>query len=230
MEYKLSIIDGQIVAFCKTNDFTTQVRQAVNDELFWRMILQKYSVDSIVQAELNTQVPVRVQYEVQSIVPKIVRDQLDNYTKIEIPSHVAKSMSEQISGFLNNHNQMTQLLLEHSNTLNSQLEISATQTLDRLTNEEKYHEVTNSHLSNITKRFDQQIIEFSKVTQAQLVRHQSIFNDELIKMQQQVNKEIQALAEASDKLVEMEHQLSIFKWLVSGMAVVFIGGLFFMRD
>ena len=50
-------INGQIVAFCKTNDFTNYVRQSINNEMFWRDLLQRYSITDMVQSELNNKLP-----------------------------------------------------------------------------------------------------------------------------------------------------------------------------
>lgn len=201
-------INGQIVAFCKTTDFTQYVRQAINNEMFWRELLQRYSISDMVRTELNNTVPRQVKNEAQNIIGPLVRDQLDNYTKIQIPSHVAKSLSEQITGFLNNHVQMNQILINHSSSLNQQLYNSATETLARVVNEEQYHQVTSAHLNAMNTRFDNYINDLQKKTESLLASYDQRFNQKLQDIQNQVNKELESLVQTNIKVKEQETKIN----------------------
>ncbi len=235
-QFELAVINGQIVAYCQTNDFTTAVRRAVNDEMFWRDLLQKYNVTSTVQNELTRYLPSAVQLEANKIVGSMVQSQLDNYTKIQIPSHVAKCLAEQITGFLNHHTQMNEILEKHSKDLNGKLSVSAKKTLDEVTNEPQYHKVTESHLDNMTKRFEAKMKELDSQSSSQLSQQQSTFNSALATMKKQVTDEVQALKDANTKLGEQERkindlrgELMMFKWAFGAMAVVTMVGFYFIK-
>ena len=226
---EVGIVNGQIVAYCKTSDFTTRVRQAVSDEMFWRDLLQRYNVD--------LQIPNQVKYQVQNIVPKIVQEQLDNYTKIQIPSHVAKNMAEQVTGFLNNHNQMNQILLEHSLKLNEQLTNSAKDTLDRVTNEEQYHQVTNSHLKNMNNRFEDVMKSIENNATLQLDNQNKVFYNNMKDMHDRVAAEIKTLKETNEKLKDVEKtvnnlegELFILKGVVFGLICGTLSLAYFMKS
>ena len=212
-------VNGQIVAFCKTNDFTTYVRQAINNEMFWRDLLQRYSITDMVQSELNNKLPNQVRVEAQ----KVIREDMDNYTRIQLPSHVAKSLSEQISGFLNNNSQMNEILSKHSSSLNQQLTSSATNTLNRVTNEEQYHLVTSSHLKNMEQRFDNWIIGLNKRA-TELEKEITIkFNSNLESMKQQVANELQTLTDTTKTVTRLEQEISTLKWALGLLGVGTVG-------
>lgn len=228
--YQPSYEFGQIVAFCKTPDFTTAVRQAVNNEMFWRDLFQKYNLGSDIQNELDRKLPSSVKHEVMNFVPNMINQQLDNYTKIQIPSHVAKNLSEQITGFLNNHTVMQNILEGHSKKLNEDLEVSAKNTLDRVTNEDQYHQVTNSHLDNMEKRCTKQIKEFKDISKGLIKSQENTFTDKLKNMQSQVNKEIETLKNTNNlldiqgkKIEYLESQLSSLKWIFVGITAISVG-------
>ena len=204
-------VNGQIVAFCKTTDFKTYVKNVINDELFWRELLQRYSITSTVQNEvkneLNDKLPSRVSHEANRIVNKMVdeqnkklEDKLNNYTQFQIPSHVSKSLQDQISGFLNNNVQMTQILSHHSNSLNTQLYNSATSILTGLVNEDQYHQVTTAHLSAMNVRFDQnmQIVNLNSTNQLQ--QNDVVFKNQLSSITKQVDDKLSAISDANRRI------------------------------
>lgn len=214
--YDLAVVNGQIVAFCKTNDFTESVRRAVNDEMFWRDLLQKFSIKDLIQTEVTNRVP----NEVRNIVPNIVNQQLDNYTRIQIPSHVAKNLAEQITGFLNNHVQMQNILENHSKKLNEDLYVSAKSTLDRLTNEEQYHSVTKSHLENMDKRYNSEIDIFKGISKGLLKSQENTFVDSLESMKNQVNKETENIRNIDNECKSLRAEITTMKWLAGSLFVV----------
>ena len=55
-EIKVVNLNGQLVAFCKTSDFKTYVRDAINDQMFWTNMLQNYSINNLVQSEIKDKV------------------------------------------------------------------------------------------------------------------------------------------------------------------------------
>ena len=227
---ELGIVNGQIVAYCKTPDFTEQVRNAINNEMFWRDILQRYSVSDLVKQELNSTIPQKVRDEARIIVGSMVQTQLDNYSKINLPAHVSEALSKQLSGFLNDSSRMNQILSEHSNKLNQELASSAATTLARVANEEQYHEVTRAHLGAMTDRFNTVMKDIQTKHTDQLNSQDRLFQQKLESIQKQVTDEIKDLKTANTKLLEQERtitdlQTNLF-WtkLITGATFV-VGGL-----
>jgi len=207
-------LNGQLVAFCKTTDFKTSVQKAIDDKLFWHDLLQRYSIENMVQNELNTKIPQQVKSEANKVVKdlvkdqnQLVKDQLENYTKFQIPSHVAKALSEQIANFLNNNVQMNQILSQHSVGLNQQLYNSATDILTKVVNEDQFHQVTNLHISAANTRFDEALIKQNSDANKQFALQDKTFSSKLSDMQKQVNSEIQSLTSANEKIRDQQSKL-----------------------
>ena len=206
--------NGQLVAFCKTTDFKTSVKDAIDDKLFWRDLFERYSVVSTVHNELNSKVPPMVKSETNKIIKeltrdqtKLVNDQLENYTKFQIPSHVAKALTDQITSFLNNNVQMNQILSQHSVSLNQQLYNSASDTLTKVANEDQYHQVTNLHISAANLRFNEALIKQNSDANNQFAAQDKTFSNKVNEMQKQVNSEIQTLTTANEKIRDQQSKL-----------------------
>lgn len=233
-------VNGQIMAFCKTSNFTQAVRGAVNDEMFWRDLLHRYNVQSEVHNEIERTLPNKVSSEAQKIVSRMVSEQLENYTKFQIPSHVSKALADQVTGFLNNHTQMTQLFNEHSQKLNMQLYNSAQDTLHKIVNEPQYHQVTNAHIAAVKTQYEDSLRAINTEASNQLVHNDGIFKSQLETMNKRVNDEIRTLNETNQKLTEVNKQIDELKkengslrwtlYLVTGAFTLFTGvGLFMMK-
>lgn len=201
-------LDGQIAGFCKTSDFKRYVRDAINDEMFWRNILQTYSISSMVQTELTNSVPIRVQNEANKIINKMVDERLDNYTKFQIPSHVSKALSEQIAVFLNNNAHMNQILETHSASQNMQLYSSAMETLHKVVNEPQYHMVTNAHIDAMKTKYDESLLTINKNAEQQVLSNESKFNLQIESFKHQVNSETALLTETRVKLSQAETRIA----------------------
>ena len=153
------------------------------------------------------------------IVSEMVRDQLDYYSTTKLP--------EQITLYLNNHLLMDHILREHSNTLTQKLQITAKETLDRLTNEDKFHDITNSYINNIDIRFNTRLEELERGSNLQLYNQNIFFNEELKKMHNKVNRETHALSESNEKLRKLENQVDNVCALAG--AAIIIGGIYYSR-
>ena len=207
-------VNGQIVAFCQTNDFEKYVKKVINDELFWRDLFQTFNIKPLVQNELNDKVPTLVKNEANKVIKeltkdmnKLVKDQLDNYTQFQIPSHVSKALADQITGFLNNNTQMNQILIQQSNALNQQLYNSATDILTKLVNEEQYHQLTNLHISAINSKCDEALKNQQGDANRQLSSQDRTFNLKLNQMQQQVSSELVTITQANEQIKEQKSKL-----------------------
>jgi len=144
-------IKAILVKFCEEDKFKRYVRDALNDKLFWRDILQTYQISSQVTTQVSELVPSIVKSETKDLkhnINKSVKEKIET-----LPAVILKELHTQIPTYLTNNAQMQQILSGHSQQLNTVLYDTAQQTLNRLTNEEQYHMVTNSHIANMTQRF-----------------------------------------------------------------------------
>lgn len=196
----LTNINGQLVAFCKTSDFKSYVRSAINDEMFWRDILQRYSVQSLVRDELNNSLPSQVRLEADCIVNKLVNDKLKDYTQFQIPSHVAKALSEQVTRFLNNNVQMNQILAQQSASLNHSLSESAAATLHRVVNESTFHETTRLHVAAQKQIYDEKLKEISDSALKQLYQQEDRFKHKMTEMEEKITGKLVLLDSANEKI------------------------------
>lgn len=213
-------INGQLVAFCQTTDFKTYVRKAVNDELFWRDILNTYSISSMVQNELNNKLPTQVKSETLLVVNKMVSeqntkvsDQLESYTRIQIPSHVSKALQDQMTGFLNNHVQMNQILAQHSEnlkqnfmqysaSLDQNLRDSAARALSEVTNDPQHYALAQQHITIQNQKFEIALVNQNKQFNDNLIAHNGQINEYVKKVNEHVNRELQTVTEANKKVEE----------------------------
>ena len=206
-------INGTLVAFCQTSDFKKYVRDAVNNEMFWRTLLDTWRIDSKIKDEVNNQLSntnkIRdiAKTEAHSVTDKLVKNQLDNYTMFQIPSHVSKALSEQITGFLNNNIQMNQILSQHSQNQNQSLYNSAMETLNRIVNEPQYHMVTTAHLGAIDMKFNKSLQCIEERANSELARHTESFNNQLHEFNKKVANELKIVTETNTRMNNIERQV-----------------------
>lgn len=193
--------EKEIAAFCKKEIFKQCVRQAINDELFWKDILQKYSVASIVREEMAREIPGKVKTEVGYIVPDLVEKKLNNFIANPLAAHIAKELNNQVPAFLANNYQMQQILASHSTNLNGILERAANDILNRIVHDPTHHELAQQHLQAIDAKGEAKIAEVNTRCQQMMVDHGYNFNTQVSAMKKQCDAE---LSELKDKLQKME--------------------------
>jgi hypothetical protein len=157
--------------FSQKREFTKAVREAVNDELFWRNLLEKYDLSK----------------KQEKKVKKLVQEQLDQYTNNQIPSHVSKNFSL----FLNNNIALNLILREHEEKLRNELTVKAREILDQITNEEQYQQVTTSCLRNMENRFKDELNSQNNSFHEFLLFSEKKINDE-ISLLKETNKKLEA--------------------------------------
>jgi hypothetical protein len=139
--HKTVYVESEFSAFCQKEAFKQYVRDAINSELFWRDLFDKYRIESKIDTHLSDK------------VPKLVRE---NVT-YSLPGLVAKQLSEQLPTFLNQNVEMQRILTKHSQRLNTSLEETARRHLERIVHEDTYHEVHKAFFDAIDARADEKI-------------------------------------------------------------------------
>jgi hypothetical protein len=190
-------LNNALVSFCQQEQFKKAVRDAVNNELFWREVL-KSMLGNNIETKIDNKLS-DFKDRLKDTTSKLVDDLVKSYTKNKLPKTVATEVKDQldkqITTYLNNNPQMIQLLSAHAKVLEETLYQSAKDTLDRLTNEEQYHSVTTSHLQNMTARCE-------LTMNNQLSTNIYKFNDQLKCQQQDFDKTIVYMNDKTNKTLE----------------------------
>lgn len=234
-------INDELSAFCQREVFKTYVKNAINDEMFWRDLFQRYNITSMVDTEISNKVPNKVKKEIDKLVPTQVELKLNNFTSTQLPNLVVKEVNSAVPNYLNNSSQMQQILNYHSSNLNKLLQDLATETLNKVVNEDQYHITTNLHLtatqqkcdsklSEINQTFDNKIIEISSKANDQLQYNSILFKSQLEDIKTNVNTQLKDLREGISKvdklykkIDKLEKENISMKWMLGGVTTLFTG-------
>lgn len=232
-------VNGAIVEFCTTDKFKKYVRQAVNDQMFWRDMLQQISINSLVQTELNNKLPTQVQNEAQKIVTNMVMTKLNDYTNNQLPSHVAKELNAQVTSYLNNNVAMQNILAYHSTNLTNELMRIATETLNKLVAEPQYQMTTNAHLNVMQEKCNRQLAAIETSCNNQLAANSLAFNKQLVELKEKNEREMASLKASLDKVDKLNKKISYLesynsstRWMIGGLTALCVGigsGLYYLN-
>lgn len=107
----------------------------------------------------------------------VITMELSNYIKNHIPEHVSMELKNQIPVFVENNNKMQQILSEHSNKLKNQLETLANEILDKIVNEDEYHEINKKYFDAFNNNGNNAINEMIGKYNEKLVEEELKGND-----------------------------------------------------
>lgn len=192
------------ITFCQTDDFKKYVRTAVNDQIFWNNLIQEMNINTYIKNEINERVPDKVKIEVNRLVPDKIEKALTQFERYRIPECVSDQLKKQVSDYLNNDYKMQQLMSAHSSKLEEELQNKAKQILDKVTNEEQYHTVTNAHLDNMKNRWERTMNE-------QVVLNNHLCQETIKNVHNQVNNELGLAKECIKTVNDLETQVNQLK-------------------
>ena len=208
--HKTVYVESEFSAFCQKEAFKQYVRNAINSELFWRDLFDKYRIESRIDTHLSDK------------VPKLVRDNM-TYT---LPGLVAKQLSEQLPTFLNQNADMQRILSEHSQRLNTSLEETARKHLERIVNEDHYHEVNQAFFNAIDARADEKIRVIGQNGRDAIIQMQRECNQSLQRFTEQVGKldsYERRTKEVETKCSDLQNRTSNMMW-GWGITTLLLGG------
>lgn len=207
MEISVAKKQSKFIAFCSTDDFKKSVKNAVNDELFWRGIIQQLSIENLIKEAIDNKL-LSQEKAIKDKVKILVCEKLREYAQNEIPTNVAKELTIQITNYLNSHHQMQQMLTYHIQQLDLKLTDTATQTLTKLANEDQYNLVTKIYLEAIQQKGDLKLMEMQSDFNQQLSENNRLFTNQLTELRKTNNKELSDLKDGLVKLDNVEKTLS----------------------
>ena len=208
---ELTSIKGAIVTFCATDDFKSYVRRAINDEMFWRDVLQHVQVESKVNSHLSDKVPGMVKSKVKDMVPGLVATELTNRLPPLLKSYLDDSVS------------MKNILDEHSGRLNRELEDHARKHLERIVNEDHYHEVNKKYFDAFEKRGTDAIGVFNNKGDTSIAETKKKYEKELEEYRSQMGQvaRYQERTNSLESEVRNLRILSIVEGVLLGAGVLY---------
>jgi DNA anti-recombination protein RmuC len=204
----------ELVTFCGTQDFKTYVRAAINDELFWRDMFNKMSVNDMVRRELDNKIPSikndvvnEARHIATNTANNVANDKLNNYSQYQLPGHIAKALQDQVTSYLNNNVQMNQILTNHSQSLNQQLYATAQEILAKLVAEPQFQQIQIAHTHQMTLSFNEFMEKIRISANQQLDANTNQFKVQMSDMQKQVKEELKTISEANRRLDDLSDKL-----------------------
>ena len=195
--------------------FKTTIRRVVQDEMFWRQLLDDNRWNSRVDTKLDrfeTRMNSNIETQIALKLPSGVREQLS----ATLPGQVAKELNHQIPGYLNNNHQMTILLDAHSDRLKAELEERARKYLERFVADEKYHEVNRMYFRAFEDKGEQEISEFARAGKETIAGIKSQYRNDLMGLTKNLNR----TKEQSERIEYLERankdlrsEVSNWRWL-----------------
>jgi len=245
--------------------FETFLNNLMNDLRIQNMIQTELTskIPRMVKHEIQSQVPDMLKYNMRDNIayivtqllketmPTIVNNEAHNvinqkmteYVSNQLPNYVLKTLADQLPSYLNNHFQMNQILSTHIAYLDTHLHTSAMEIMDKVVNDDKYHQVTIAHLATLDERYYAELSRLQRSADKQLEFNDVTFNDHLEKFQKQVNHKTNIIREIyikhdlldhrlknieqnyENELISMRHENFVWKFTVG--CVVIAGGLFY---
>ena len=194
------------------------------DDLIRRIIHRQYFdnyVRGIARNEMGTHISDMINREMERRVPYIVDQRVEERMKFHMPSFVAREISEQMPGYLNRDVRMQQLFSQHMDNLQNALGNTARKILDKITNEDQYHQVTESHKRAMNERLESQLRNNDSRLYQQEIRIKERLEGEI----EELRKANQRMDELTQKVEKLEQQVDN---LQGSFAIVTLSGVGYM--
>lgn len=196
-------------SFCQRDAFKRYVREAINEEHFWKDIFRSLQITNQVDNHLNTNVPRRI----------------DNHLSSVLAGRITIEVLNQLPSIVSNNHQMHEILKNHKEQLNRALQDAGRQILDQIVNEDDYHEVNKAYFAAFESKGLGRLNKFDEQGQTTL-RH--IENDYQQKLDS-LNKSLQEVNHYHQRVKDLEEQVN---WVIKGFyglsLVVMLSGGFYL--
>ncbi len=191
------------------NDLKPLVKQLILDELFYKELLNNINLSYLKND---------IKYQNQLDVPIIVKNQLS----LLLSGEVSKEINNQMPNYLNNNFQMNNLLLQHKNYLENQLEIKANTIIQNIVDNDNYHVINKCYFDEFENRSNKKIYEFETKSNNKIVELNTKYNNDFktIKDIIDTNKEL------NNKIKNIEYNFNILTTV--GITCLSIGIITFL--
>ena len=179
---KVNLDEYAVLKICRTADdfkeyIRQYVRQSVQDENFWRDLMLKFSINSLVEKELNSKIPDKVKKSAGKYVPDLVENRLNKFLLNDLGGHVKKELNSQFTNYLNQHIQMNEIMSIHSSELTNKLTNLSTQIIDKIAAEEQYHVLRDALLSEMREKHEMELKAVQQRVSEQLKQNKKSFDE-----------------------------------------------------
>jgi len=200
-------------SFCRQDVFKRYVRAAINDEYFWQNIIQRMQVTNMVDSHINEQVPSRV------------RQHLDDV----LAGRVSQEILKQLPHILDNNHRMQQILAEQRTSMTETLERAGREVVERIVNEDQYHEVNQAYFDTFKRKGDVGLSNFEDRGSLAIQQMEDDCKNRLSELSERLNETRiyqDKTNELQNRLTELENQISWLRYsLYSLGAAVLAGGI-----
>jgi ABC-type antimicrobial peptide transport system permease subunit len=142
-----------LVQICKEELFKRSiedyVKNLVNNQMFWQNIFSQMDLNSKITNKINEGLP-GIKRDCEEIVKnklKLFKTEFPQIVTKEITNQLPGLMANQLTSYLNNNQQMINILNIHASHLEGLFYESAKKILNMLVHEEQYQMITSSHLN-----------------------------------------------------------------------------------
>lgn len=191
-----------LVNFCQKEDFKGYVRQAINDEFFWRQLLDSHRVNTQISSYLANNIPSEVRKHLDYVLPGLI----------------SKEILTQLPVVVSNNFQMQKILEEHQSDLEQALEEAARLILNRVVNDPQYHEVNQAYFEAFKARGQKQIHEFNQQAQDLIEELKTNCQREL----QELKAGLDNLTQYQERTANLERQITRIQYTLYGVGVLSI--------
>lgn len=183
--------NSNLVTFCQGSDFKTYVRQAINDEFFWRDLLGQLKLSETIETKISNKLhklPSLVKTELEKTLPDMMQRKFMEYVMNQLPGQITKEMNSQLPTYLNNNYQMQTILEKHKESLSNCLEIKVKEILNRIVNDPTYQEITNTQLSIMDQKTERKLREMEHTFNQDRENIRAILTNDMQTLQQSLAK------------------------------------------
>ena len=125
-----------------------------------------------------------------------------------VPALVTREMVSQITGYLNNHVAMQDILSFHAGNLNQKLYLVAEEILNKIVNEERYHTLYLKLEQAAKEKVDRMIEEKKKVWIEQMQFHEVRFNKMLDEHRKRIEEELNNISKTNKRMDKLQDSIS----------------------
>lgn len=201
-------------SLCAEHRFRTMVKsivkESVNDELFWSQLFESIRIQDKVNNEINKR------------VPKAIESKLDTM----LPKKVTSCVLEILPSFLHQNKEIANILNEHADRLNKDLEVQGSQILKKIVSDPQYHEINRRYFETFQQNTSDAIHDFKGQGKLAINDVKNTADKQLAELREG----LRLLGETNTKVTHLETEVSNLKsqLTLTRATIGVIGGIGFL--
>ena len=219
-----SNFNEHVIIFCNSDRFKVIVRETFNEESFWKEFIRNLKIENLISTTIKDKMS-KVKIEVATIKTDAKRD-INNDIQQKFREHmdtiagkVARELSIQIPAYLSNHHQMQQILSSHKSEVEKtvqehlakaliEIENKTRSELERIVNEDDYHNINKAYFDAFTNKGDRLIKDLQLTHTSLCQKQQEEHNQMRANIQQKCIEDMTSLKDGLQKLDETRQKVN----------------------